>query len=85
MSIAREPLKFFVKPAPGMRVKDPATLRVLALEGEEKPQTTYWLRRVVDGDVIILDQKSELSEQKLETQQEMVEEVKTRTKSKKEI
>lgn len=42
--------KIFVVPAEGMRVKDPITLRPLKPEGEEKPRTTYWVRRIRCGD-----------------------------------
>ena len=38
-------------PAPGRQVRDPVTMRPLAAEGEEKPRDTYWLRRLIDGDV----------------------------------
>lgn len=41
-----------LKPAPGRRVRDPATMRVLAEGGEAKPVNSYWLRRVADGDVL---------------------------------
>lgn len=48
----KDPAKFFVKPGEGRRVRDPITLHVLDAAGEEKPQTTYWLRRLADGDVV---------------------------------
>ncbi|MBA3027442.1 MAG: DUF2635 domain-containing protein [Desulfobacterium sp.] len=41
----------FLKPKPGVLVKDPVTGKPLATEGEEKPDTTYWRRRITDGDV----------------------------------
>lgn len=40
-----------LKPAPGVTVRDPETLQPLAEKGERKPRTTYWLRRLKDGDV----------------------------------
>ena len=49
-----EPKKIFIAAAPGMRVKDPYTLQVLAPQGEWKPETTYWLRQLASGDVVIL-------------------------------
>jgi hypothetical protein len=50
----------FVKPAPAghdlpgthLRVLDPDTGQILPLEGLDVPATTYWLRRLADGDVI---------------------------------
>lgn len=43
----------FIKPAPGCVVRDPRPpFTPLAADGEEKPQTGYWLRRVADGSVV---------------------------------
>ncbi|EAB1774555.1 DUF2635 domain-containing protein [Salmonella enterica] len=43
----------FIKPAEGCVVRDPRPpFAPLAADGEEKPQTGYWLRRVADGSVI---------------------------------
>ncbi|ATG74328.1 hypothetical protein AN401_11730 [Zobellella denitrificans] len=47
----------FVKPAPGRFVRDPLTLAPLAAEGERKPRSSYWLKRLRDGDVIETDVK----------------------------
>lgn len=44
-----------IKPKPGVLVKDPVTGKPLAEAGEKKPATTYWLRRLKDGDVTDLD------------------------------
>ncbi|HBD18680.1 MAG TPA: hypothetical protein DC063_00265 [Arenimonas sp.] len=41
-----------IKPAPGLIVRDPATGNPLAAEGENKPDTTYWRRRLRDGDAL---------------------------------
>ncbi|ECM9891611.1 DUF2635 domain-containing protein [Salmonella enterica subsp. enterica serovar Montevideo] len=46
---------FFIKPAPGRAVRDPDTLEFLKPDGEEKPFTPYWCRRLDDGDVIESD------------------------------
>lgn len=46
---------FFIKPAPGRMVRDPDTLEFLQPDGEEKPFTPYWCRRLDDGDVIEFD------------------------------
>jgi hypothetical protein len=42
----------FLKPAAGLIVRDPATGQPLAQDGEAKPDTTYWRRRLRDGDVL---------------------------------
>lgn len=44
-----------IKPAPGLTVRDPKTARPLATEGENKPRTTYWQRRLRDGDVVLVE------------------------------
>ncbi len=41
-----------IKPADGLRVRDPETGRPLAKAGEEKPRNAYWLRRLQCGDVV---------------------------------
>ncbi len=42
----------FVKPAEGRAVRDPDSRALLAAEGEEKPDTRFWRRRVRDKDVL---------------------------------
>lgn len=45
--------QLFVKPArKGLIVRDPQTGQPLSYEGEQKPDTTYWRRRLRDGDVV---------------------------------
>jgi hypothetical protein len=44
--------KKILKPCVGRRVRDPETLKVLDEAGEEKALSSYWLRRLRDGDVI---------------------------------
>lgn len=41
-----------VKPKKGLLVRDPETREPLKAAGEEKPRTTYWLRRIKDESVI---------------------------------
>ncbi len=43
---------FIIKPATEDKVRDPITKQHLAAEGEEKPRTTYWLRRLMAGEVV---------------------------------
>ena len=45
----------FIKPAPGCLIRDPDTMKPLAQEGEEKPFTPFWCRRLNDGDVIVVE------------------------------
>lgn len=40
-----------LKPAAGLIVRDPETGKPLSPDGETKPDTTYWRRRLRDGDV----------------------------------
>jgi hypothetical protein len=42
----------FIKPAGGLLVRDPQTMQPLAAEGEHKPRTSYWLRRLASGAVV---------------------------------
>lgn len=46
--------EFLIKPREGVTVRDPESLAVLASKGELKPQNSYWLRRLNDGDVEII-------------------------------
>lgn len=46
----------FVKPAPGLLVRDPVSLRFLPPEGKEVKPSTYWVRRVACGDVLVVSQ-----------------------------
>lgn len=42
----------FVRPAPGLKIRDPDLKDLLPEEGREVPETGYWIRRRRDGDVI---------------------------------
>jgi len=46
----------FVKPKDGLKVRDPITKRHLPEEGKEVPESTYWVRRLKDGSVILSNQ-----------------------------
>jgi len=41
-----------VRPAKGIKVRDPHSKLHLAEQGAEVPRTSYWLRRLASGDVI---------------------------------
>lgn len=46
-----------IKPAPGCLVRDPRTKAPLASEGEKKPKSGFWLRRLRDGSVVKVEPK----------------------------
>ena len=48
---------FTIKPAPGRAVRDPLTLALLPANGDRKPRSGYWLRRLIDGDVVEVETK----------------------------
>lgn len=45
----------FLKPAEGLDVPDIDRGGLLAVEGREVTPTTYWQRRIDDGDVVLVD------------------------------
>lgn len=47
----------FVKPAPGKKIRDPRDPRraYLPESGREVPEETYWIRRLVDGDILVVE------------------------------
>lgn len=45
------PERLQLRPRAGVVVLDPDTRRPLPLEGADVPSSTYWLRRLADGDV----------------------------------
>ncbi len=48
----------FVVPESGRRVVDPATRQALPAAGADVPRSTYWLRRVREGDVSVASSAS---------------------------
>lgn len=45
----------FVKPGPNRRVRYPESDRLLPETGAEIPLSTYWVRRLNCGDVVVFD------------------------------
>jgi hypothetical protein len=43
-----------VKPAPGLKVRDPDTRLHIPDDGAEVPDTNYWRRRIKAGDVSLV-------------------------------
>lgn len=52
-------MKIKIKPKEGLKVVHPDTKRAISAEGEEVEQTSYWLRRLAEGDVLLIEQKEE--------------------------
>lgn len=44
----------FVKPAEGRQVRDPVSKQHLPESGREVPETTFWVRRLACGDVVVV-------------------------------
>ena len=42
----------YVKPAPGLVIRDPDLHDHIPAEGRDVPLSDYWHRRVLDGDVV---------------------------------
>lgn len=42
----------YVKAAPGLVIRDPVFLDLLPPEGRDVPESDYWQRRLLDGDVV---------------------------------
>ena len=49
----------YVKPAPGLSIRDPDLLDLLPESGRLVPDSDYWLRRVRDKDVELADPPAE--------------------------
>lgn len=43
----------YVVPTSGMSIRDPDLKDLLPAEGREVPDSDYWLRRVLDKDVVL--------------------------------
>lgn len=46
---------FVVRPREGLIVRDPETHALLRADGERKPRSRYWLRRVNEGSCVVVD------------------------------
>lgn len=43
----------FVIPAPGIQVRDPISRLHIPAAGKEVPESSYWIRRISAGDVVL--------------------------------
>lgn len=50
-----------IKPREGLIIRDPNSFEPLLAEGEDKPQTAYWLNHLKNGDVIVVEETAETS------------------------
>ena len=48
---------FKIKPVKGMTIINPATMRPLPDEGADVPRNTFWLRRLQDEEIEIVQEK----------------------------
>lgn len=46
------PTTMFVRPAEGLNIRDPETGNYLPESGQIVPRSSFWLRRLKDGDVV---------------------------------
>ena len=46
-----------IKPAHKKIVRDPRTMEIVPEEGLKVEKNTYWLRLIINGDVIVVDEK----------------------------
>lgn len=51
--------KIKIKPSPGLLVRDPETREPLKKSGEEKERSCYWIRRINDKSVILMNNVKE--------------------------
>ncbi|MBI4212048.1 MAG: DUF2635 domain-containing protein [Deltaproteobacteria bacterium] len=42
----------FLKPAPGVKIRDPRTKEFLPIDGRRVEMSVYWNRRIQDGTVV---------------------------------
>lgn len=52
-------MNIFVKPKEGLKVLRPDNGRALDPAGEAVPKSTFWMRRIADGDVVEVAGKAE--------------------------
>lgn len=60
--------RIFVKPAPGLKIRDDVSKKLLPDEGKAVTQSSYWVRRLACGDVTLVEtvKKEKPSEPKAE-------------------
>lgn len=65
-------MKFKLRPKKGVKVPYPMSQRMLSEDGEEVSRSSYWLRRIKDGDVEeVLEPKAKASNKKSRSTKKM--------------
>jgi len=59
-------MKIQIKPKDGLMVVRPDTKQALKQEGEFVESSPYWLRRLKDGDVVLVGEQKQAEEKKME-------------------
>lgn len=54
--------RLFVRPAEGLRVRDPQSKLHIPTTGRWVPRDSFWLRRLRSGDVVVTDPPTEAEE-----------------------
>lgn len=55
----------FVKPAKqDVKVRDPVSMQHLPAEGKEVPENSFWLRCLASGDIVKVESKSFVKQEK---------------------
>jgi hypothetical protein len=54
-------MQIYVKPKAGLKIMNPVTKRAISAEGEMVVSSSYWSRRISDGDIEVIEQKSAAS------------------------
>lgn len=50
----------FLKPRPGLKVRDPISKFHLPADGAEVQESSYWIRRLADGDVVVVNVSNQI-------------------------
>ncbi|WP_303845274.1 DUF2635 domain-containing protein [Aeromonas sobria] len=58
-------MELYLKPAPGLVIKKPDGSK-LAADGEKVPRTSFWLKRLADGDVVNVKPAAKATNKKAE-------------------
>ena len=48
----------FLKPVPGVKIRDPKTKEFLPEEGRRVEMSVYWNRRIQDGTVVVVENQT---------------------------
>lgn len=57
----------FVKPKTGAKIRFPETKQLLEAEGQDVPDNNFWRRRVLEGDVVMVEKHEKATDNVKET------------------